>query len=61
MILHCSREHVFTVPGAYRDAHGTWCPKCGESAHSGSQDSCFFCDPRPWAEKIAERDAREAR
>ena len=44
--MHCARGHQFTLAASYRDAHGTWCPECGESAHSGPAATCAFVHER---------------
>lgn len=40
--MHCAKGHKFSLRAAYKDRHGTWCPECGNSAHSYSQKDCPF-------------------
>lgn len=42
-MMHCLRQHHFRLSESYTDAHGTWCPECGNSAHTGFIDSCKIC------------------
>jgi hypothetical protein len=41
--MHCPRGHRFTLAASYRDAYGTWCPECGNGAHSYEQTGCPLC------------------
>lgn len=37
--MHCECGHEFGDASAYRDDHGTWCPECGNTAHTGPAPS----------------------
>ena len=41
--MHCGKGHKFSLQNAYKDQWGTWCPECGNGAHSYNAESCPLC------------------
>lgn len=54
--MHCGKGHKFTLYEAYRDDHGTWCPECGDGAHSSYVKYCAFCKPCTSCAKLRSLD-----